>query len=416
MKWLLFFSFLLITLAASVDAQPIRVNPTGVNVNSQNPTVVFLTYGRIPVDYTPAEAMWCGQLIPAAPPAFGSQCRTDTIYGTLPSRYNLSQASGNLGLTDIMSIPPSVARRAYQTAIEGGSAGFFYVRRFVSSSGQPDQYVSVTCRMSGGGARVPFALTNVEIRTGSSEPVLFVSSGEMFPGVAAEIKYNGTGRLKGRWELVRPGEEPPEEFDLLTEGTLPLEDRGRQKRYLQIARFNHFLPPGGTFSLPLGVDQALPIEAEGQYLLLLRIEATDDKESDSDLRVIGVGDSIVHSGAVAGFPMPVLKFFVSSKDSPRSWETTSLLVPAEGSAIDVDQPAAFRWRSHPEASFYRMEVFDEKNVRVLSAIAVPRSTAYLAPSWFRDRFAGKTLTWRVSVLDDAGRSITSTKLSTLRVQ
>src|SRR5688572_16115303 len=152
MKRLLFFSFLLITLAASADAQPIRVNPTGVNVNSQNPTVVFLTYGRIPVDYTPAEAIWCGQLIPAAPPAFGSQCRPDTIYGTLPARYNLSQASGNLGLTDIMSIPPSVARRAYQTASEGGSAGFFYVRRFVSSSGRPDQYVSVTCRMTGGGA------------------------------------------------------------------------------------------------------------------------------------------------------------------------------------------------------------------------------------------------------------------------
>jgi len=415
MQRLLFFTFILITMAAPADAQPIRVNPTGVNVNSQNPTVVFLTYGRIPVDYTPAEAMWCGQLIPAAPPSSGSQCRTDTIYGTLPSRYNLSQASGNLGLTDIMSIPPSVARRAYQTAIDGGSAGFFYVRRFVSSSGQPDQYVSVTCRMSGGGARVPFALTNVEIRTGSSEPVLYVRSGETFPGLAAEIKYNGTGRLKGRWELVRPGEEPPEEFDLLTEGTLPLEGRGRQKRFLQIARFNHFLPPGGTFSLPLGAGLNLPIEAEGQYLLLLRIEATNDKESDSDLAAIGVGDTIVHSGAVAGFPMPVLKFFVSAKESAADWESDSLLGPAGGSVFSVAQPVMFRWRVNADAFFYRLELFDDGNARVLSAIVVPPSSSYLAPSWFLTRFAGKTIKWRVAVLDGSGRSFTQSKHSTLRV-
>ncbi len=55
----------------------------------------------------------------------------------------------------------------------------------------------------------------------------------------------------------------------------------------------------------------MPILAEGQYILLLRIEATDDKESDSDLAVLGVGNGIVHSGAVAGFPRPTLKFFVT---------------------------------------------------------------------------------------------------------
>src|SRR5688572_23039413 len=201
----------------ALPAQTIKVNPTGVNVNSQNPTVVFLTFGQIPAGYVPAEAVWCGQLMPATPPAQGSQCRPDTIYGALPSRYDLKQASGNLGLTDIMSIPASVTRRAYQTALDGGDAGFFYVRRFVSENGLPDQYVNVTCRMTGGGARVPFALTNVEIKTGSKEPILFVGPNEKFENLKAEIQYNGTGRLKGRWELVRPGEELPTDFDLLTE-------------------------------------------------------------------------------------------------------------------------------------------------------------------------------------------------------
>ena len=409
MRRIQIYIFILFCTAMVSEAQSIKVNPTGVNVNSQNPTVVFLTYGQIPAGYAAAEAVWCGQLIPAAPPALGTQCHPDTIYGALPARYNLSQASGNLGLTDIMSIPPSVARRAYQTALEGGGAGFFYVRRFVSSSGQPDQYVNVTCRMTGGGARVPFALTNVEIRTGSNEPVLFVGPNENFAKLPAEIQYNGTGRLKGRWELVRPGEEPPADFDLLTEGSLPLEDRGKQKRFLQIARFNYFLPPGGKFTLPLEVNNRLPIEAEGQYLLLLRIEAVDDKESDSDLRVIGVGDTVVHSGAVAGFPMPVLKFFVSAKPNALNWETDSLLLPTKDFVVDNDNAVIFQWRALPNAAVYKLEIFDDKNVNVLSAFLVSPATSYQSPSWLRTRFAGRKLKWQVSGLDENAKMISASR-------
>jgi hypothetical protein len=403
MKKNLIYIFVLVCTCAVSEGQSIKVNPTGVNVNSQNPTVVFLTFGRIPTGYVPAEALWCGQIVPATAPALGSQCRPDTIYGTLPARYDLSQASGNLGLTDIMSIPASVARRAYQTALEGGGAGFFYVRRFVSNIGQPDQYVNVTCRMSGGGARVPFALTNVEIRTGSNEPVLFVGPNENFANLSAEIQYNGTGRLKGRWELVRPGEEPPADADLLTEGSLPLEARGKQKRFLQIARFNHFLPPGGKFSLPLEVNGRLPIEAEGQYLLLLRIEAVDDKESDSDLRVIGVGDTVVHSGAVAGFSMPTLKFFVSAKPAALKWETDSLLSPTNDFVVDNDQPVVFQWRPLTNASIYKLEVFDDRNVSVLSAYLVSPVTSYQSPSWLRTRFTGRKLKWHIAGLDGNAR-------------
>jgi len=411
MRKLFAFVFALLCACIFVQAQSIKVNPTGVNVNSQNPTVVFLTFGQIPAGYVPAEAVWCGQLIPAAPPSVGSICRPDTIYGSLPRRYDFSQTSGNLGLTDIMSIPASVTRRAYQTALNGGGAGFFYVRRFVSTSGQPDQYVNVTCRMTGGGARVPFALTNVEFQTGSSEPVLFVGPNENFSKLTAEIQYNGTGRLKGRWELVRPGEEPPTDFDLMTEGSLPLEERDKQKRFLQVSRFNHFLPPSGKFSLPLEVVNHLPIEAEGQYLLLLRIESVDDKESDSDLRVIGVGDRVVHSGAVAGFPMPVLKFFVSSKSSSINWEADSLLSPANNLALRNDQNILFRWRVLPKAAFYRLEITDDNAVKVLSAILVSPTTSYEAPSWLRTRFAGQRLAWRISALDESASII---KVSTIR--
>jgi hypothetical protein len=402
-------------LAAVVPAaaQPIRVNPTGVNVNSQDPTVVFLTFGRIPQGYRPAEALWCGRLVAPPPPALGLQCDPATVYGSLPARYDLSKASGDAGLTDIMSIPPSVVRRAYMTAESGGGAGFFYVRRFVSDTGQPDQYVAVTCRMTGGGARVPFALTNVEIRTGSDEPVLFIRRDLPFPKLHAEIKYNGTGRLKGRWELVRPGEEPPTDFDLLTEASLPLEQRANQKRYLQVARFNHFLPPGGSFNLPLEAAQSLPIEADGQYILLLRIESTDDKESDSDLRAIGVGDMVVHSGGAAGFPMPILKFFVGPRDPKAEWERTALNKSLDAVGA-TGFPIEFTWAPFAEARFYRLELFGPAGDRLLSALLLQTPNSYRAPSWLNDRMGGVNLHWRVVALDSEGRTIAESNSRSLR--
>jgi len=234
----------------------------------------------------------------------GLTCNPATIFGCLPSRYDLSTRSGfaNRGLTDIMSIPPSVARRAYQAALDGNTSSFFYVRRFINTAGGPDEFVSVTCRMSGGGPRTPFSLTDVKLSFAVDKPILLLKTDESVPPVKAEIRYNGTGRLKGRWEVVLPGEDPPSEIDLLTEATLPIEERAQQRRYTQLSTFNVFLAPNGKYSLPGPEVSRLPNSVNGEYLVLLRIEATDEKESDSNLTVVGVGPGVVHSGAVAGFP------------------------------------------------------------------------------------------------------------------
>jgi hypothetical protein len=131
------------------------VNPVGVNVNVQGATSVFLTFGGV-AGYEALDATWCGTLVPAAPDV-GVRCAPGTIFGQLPARFDLSRTSGTGGFTDIMTIPPSVARRAYQAAERGENSAFFYVRRFRSLSGGPDQFVAVTCRLTGGGARTPLA-------------------------------------------------------------------------------------------------------------------------------------------------------------------------------------------------------------------------------------------------------------------
>jgi hypothetical protein len=401
----LFFSACLLGATLSAAAQEIRVHPPGVNVNSQGVTTVFLTFGNLG-NYRPVEAVWCGELIPAAP-ALGNKCDPRTIFGALPLRFDLSRQSGNQAFTDIMSIPASVARRAFQAAADGADSRFFYVRRFVHQAGAgPDQYVAVTCRLTGGGARVPFSLTDVKLAFEAEAPVLYVQPGETPPPLKAELSYNGTGRLKGRWEVVLPGEELPEPRDLLTEASLPVEERGRQRRYTQVERFNVFLPPTGKYTLPGPEVARLPHTAEGLYLVLLRVEATDDKEADSDLAAAGAGAGIVHSGAVAGFPLPVLRYFVGGRQRARGAAAAgprlALLQPNDEALLPPGRPLDFSWAEAGPAAFYRLEVEDAQGQPLLAALLPSGVGAYRAPAWLWEKAGAGGLRWRVLALDRTG--------------
>jgi hypothetical protein len=392
----------------------IRVHPTGVNVNSSGPTVVFLTYGGLG-DYRPAEAFWCGELISAAPEV-GNKCDPNAIFGRLPIRYDLSNSKG-AALTDIMSIPPSVARRAYQAAQSGANSAFYYVRRFVSSSGSPDQYVAVTCRLAGGGARVPFALLDVKLAFETGTPVLFMKPDQTPPALYAEIAYNGTGQLKGRWEIVLPGDEPPAARDLLTEATLPVEERGLQRRYTELSRFSVFLPPTGRYTLPGPEVSRLPRSIEGLHMVLLRIEASDDKEGDSNLGAAGVGNGVVHAGAVAGFPIPPLRYFIGSAESApiKAIEgKLNLLLPENDARLAPDRAIDFSWLQIREAAIYRIEVEDVRGNPVLSALLQAGAGAYRAPAWLKDKATEGRLRWRVIAIDIAGDELAKSDWRTLQ--
>lgn len=400
-------SLLAIVLLAQgrAGAQNIRVNPDGVNVNAQGATVVFLTFGPL-TNMVPAEGCWCGELIPA-PGGVGLACNPAKIFGCLPARFDLSQSSGSgsRGFTDIMSIPPSVTRRAYQAALDGETSSFFYVRRFISTVGLGDQFVPVTCRMSGGGARTPFALTDVKLSFAVDTPVVMVKTDERLTPVKAEIAYNGTGRLKGRWEVVLPGEETPSETDLVTEATLPIEERGTQRRYTQLSTFNVFLAPGGRHTLP-GPDPArIPTRVSGEYQILLRVEATDDKEADSNLTVVGVGPGVVHSGAVAGFPLPVLRYYVGGGQDGQLNNEVSLLFPDDKTILPPQSMIEFRWSNTATAAFCRLEVVDMEGQPLLSAVLSPGKGFYRAPPWLREKVGQSNARWRVLLLNRQGQTV-----------
>ncbi|HVS03412.1 MAG TPA: hypothetical protein VMT16_11635 [Thermoanaerobaculia bacterium] len=397
-------------LAALPSAAAIRRDPNGVNVNAQGATTVFITFGGL-AGQVPVEATWCGELIPAAPD-IGFKCDPATVFGRLPLRFDQSRlTAGGTVFTDIMSIPASVARRAYQAAARGENSAFFYVRRFVSTAGGPDEYVFVTCRMAGGGARVPLALLDVQLRFVGDDPVFAVPTGGTPPPLQAEIHYNGTGRLQGRWEVVLPGDEPPTSRDLLTEATLPPEERPLQRRYTLVERFNVFLPPTGQAVLP-GPDPArLPTGLDGLHQVLLRVEATADKEGDSNLALAGAGQGIVHSGAVAGFPLPTLRYFVGSAADavPAATAGLVLLLPAEGALRAAGEPVDFSWSLAADAALYRVEITgSEGGEPDFAAVLQQGIGTYRAPVFLPERLGAGAWWWRVVALGPGGDELTAT--------
>lgn len=384
------------------------VNPNGVNVRSSGPTTVFLTFQTLDPNEVAVEAIWCGAV--QAGVAGGSvttfnPCVPGTIYGVLPLRNNLSQPSQSgafRNLTDIMTIPATVARRAYQDAQAGQSSEFFYVRHFSGGIGG-DKFVVVTCRMGGGGARSPLSLLDVRLAfyTQSGDaPILAVGRGQAVPRFGATILFNGSGTLKGRWEVVLPGDPEPSDQDLLTEATLPVEQRGLQRRYTLIERFELFLTPDGKIYVPGPDPRRVPVQSDGAYKLLLRIEASDDKEGDSNTG----GGRIARSGGVAGFPLPVLRYVVGSPEAITSLgraaaapvtEGVTLLIPEDGAKIARDAKLSFSWLDLPNVALYRIEFSNEREV-VFSALVRSGTGQYLAPSWLPEKET--SLRWRVQAL------------------
>lgn len=414
-------------------AQPARavttVNPFGVNVRASGPTTVFLTFQSLDPGESAVEAFWCGELqasVFAANPTLqlpfavqtADPCVPGTVYGRLPLRFDRSRTSSAgaaLNLTDIMTIPASVARRAYQDAQAGLNSAFFYVRRFTGGIGG-DKFVIVTCRMAGGGARVPLALMDVQLVfvDAGAATVLALERGTLPPRIEARIKYNGTGTLKGRWEVVMPGDPEPAAEDLLTEATLPVEARARQRRYTLLDRFDLFLPPTGEVVIAGPDPRRVPHLADGAYKILLRIEASDDKEGDS---AVG-GGLVAHAGGVAGFPLPVLRYYVGSGAALEQLAGAStslrLFAPAADAQASPDAPLDFSWISGEPAALLRLEVLAEATT-VLAALLAPETTRYRAPPFVLEAQRGKRLRWRVVALDAGGGTTAATAWRALSI-
>jgi hypothetical protein len=139
------------------------------------------------------------------------------------------------------------------------------------------------------------------------------------------------------------------------------------------------------------------------YRVLLRIEATDDRENDSDLNGAGAGTGIVHSGAVAGFALPVLRYVVAG-DGARTPVTAAgglrLLGPPEGDTLAAGVPITARWlpAGATIAEFYRVDFESVDGVPLWSALVPGTARRYEAPPWLATRAGARGVRWRVTGL------------------
>jgi hypothetical protein len=381
------------------------VSPGTVNVRQVGVTSAYLTYRSL-AGKVPLEGTWCREVM------LGDMCVPGTILGRLPARSDISTLGGNSlfdTATVIMTIPASVVRRAYQSSQAGGSSIFFFSQHFAFPGGGGDEYVIVRCRMGGGGARSPLSLTNVVIQFDTDKEVLSVARNQVPPIYKAIINYNGSGRLKGRWEVVLPGDPQPDRRDLLTEPSVPLDKRGRQRRYTILSRFDIFLPPTGKVVIPGADPRKLPNSYDGRHLILLRVEATDDQESRSLL----VDDvdylSFVKTGGVAGFPMPVLRYYVgkTSHVIPDSMEASKegdirLLLPKPNLTYGLTDIIKFYWKKFNNTLIYKLEVANSEGL-IFAAAVDPKDHSYSAPSWLKKNQGA--LRWRVLAYGGKGAPI-----------
>jgi hypothetical protein len=241
-------------------------------------------------------------------------------------------------------------------------------------------------------------------------PVVALEQSTTPPPLYADVSYTGTGRLQGRWEVVVPGEELPTDTDLLTEASLPLEQRGSQRRFKQLERFNVFLPPTGRTRVPGPEPSLLPRDVDGSYLVLFRVEASDDRDSESDLAAVGAGAGPVSSGAVAGFALPTLRYVVGSGGpvgEPTRDERLMLLSPAAGARPDSAgaRLPAFLWEALPLANRYRLEIERVDGTPVFDALVAGSIAAYRPPPILAERAGSASLRWRVRAEDATGREI-----------
>lgn len=402
-----FISSVILSLIFSIAIfAQVTVSPDNITAYSQGATSAYLTFTNV-VDLRPAEATWCGEIVSAAP-NIGFKCDETTIFGFLPARYNQSSLNDSR-YTDIMSITPMVARRAYTDAVNGADSRFFYVKHFVGTNGNPDQFVAVTIRLSGNGASVPFSLTAVKLNWQDGEKVVpFIKPNEKLPKIKAEIRYTGTGRLRGRWELVKPGETLPERRDLLSESALPVEERGMQKRYTLLNRFSINLPPGGKYLLPGPENWRIDKTVEGMYLLLFRVESADAPNSASE-----TGAETVAAGAVAGFPMPSLRYYIGNSSNAEIQQITKNNL-TENEFTNAPLPIILRWKTVDGAKLYRLEIRDDRDQKVFSAIVLFTNKQYQLPSFIRELAAAKSLKWRLTAIDETGKLLEESKFFEVR--
>lgn len=237
---------------------------------------------------------------------------------------------------------------------------------------------------------------------GGHQSIGFFERGQAMPPVQAQIRYQGRGMLRARWEVVEPGDLPLDrETDLLPELSVNAEVRIRQHRYTVLKRVNLYLSPTGFVTLPGPPPSLLPTQRDGHYTLLLRLEQAALPATVAEPRPIR---------------LPVLRYHIGQSAGPAMRGSTApepIRVVAPQGLVFSDRPLSFSWHAQASAKLYRLEL--QRNGQLVYAARVqPDAEAsalarFTLPGFAQQQLGTAPLQWRVVTLASDGSPLADSR-------
>ena len=114
--------------------------------------------------------------------------------GSVPVGLTVHVSNGNARVAEMVNIPVAVLKRAEKL----GTTRFQYVRRFKNSEFDLQATVNITITTE---SAAPFRISRLQLYFENDRAEITIPKGQRPPKLYAEIRYLGTGLLKGYWEV-----------------------------------------------------------------------------------------------------------------------------------------------------------------------------------------------------------------------
>lgn len=377
------------------------------SVSASGLAVVSIRYAVLGSD-TPLGGQFCTQLaldVPANGIANASPCTEGSVLGQITDSNFM--AAGTTG-RELLQIPSGITQLAYQRAVSSGRSQWYFVRQFASGV-----YAVQKLRLSGQSANRVLTLTRAELafREGRSAQAVAVVpvDGRVAP-MSAVLDYQGSGLLRGRWEVVQPGDPEPTSLDLTPEAALSTSQRLQQQRYTTVGRFEQMIGAGSRLTVMGPPTAQLPTGTPGRYLILLRLEATPTN-TRGDIDTPGL------DGGAAAFPMPVLTYYVQGASTahaplPKALQPLATIELQPMPRATEPGLLQLRWKPLEQAALYRIEITDERGELVFAARIKADESSYQVPTRQLGATTGQ-MSWRVMALDAQGQVVARSVLTRL---
>ncbi len=430
--------------AAEGAAFATTVAPTGANVVLQQPSVVGLRWAvaivGAPGSTVALSPQGCFTTLPTTcpPPA----AIPDLGRVNVPLTGTLVTGTGTSTAPESLLIPQTASLRAQQLGINT----FFYNRTFTVSTIAGAASAALTAHL-GSSAYGNFSIARVEIYFAEGRRDITVRRGTQGLKAYADIRFNGTGTLRGRWLVAEPG----------VRGTLADLDVGGLVGVPQ----NRVGTPDGIVTTRPRLDDwriLSHVERTIRYGDRIVLESPDvpglpTSNTGTHLVRLEIFQERIFAGgfvtdAPVGIQLPVARYYVEG-EAPgglvaRAGTAVRLAAPEDGAILPVTPPT-FSWLTVPGAAQYRVEIFeadpragvvggisgdpsvelyrsgpgalravtlmDAVGPRIFSGVTRRAVTSFSLHSRYLGRFRpGQVYLWKVVAVDDRGDAIGTSPL------